>query len=490
MRLMVTLPNDHSLRRAYQASVLDRQSPSKRLESALRRIIDLSQEEFEIVSLPSLSNGFQPLKGFEREAIAGKQRATAALPVLVISIEAKSHSSVDKLLQAINAVPGASIAVDLPIGAFDAWCPSADTPSIFHTRDAALHLVRADSLLDHTPPLRGDGVNVVVVDLGLNRAALDQFLPTAQIAGAWEVEKPTVPLWTSVTQDRPFNGHGTMVARNVLSIAPNVRLFDFPLLPDRVTNVVGWTSWAFAALSQIKTDIETWLSVIYPGPWVFCNAWGIYDRREENLPADHPANYTSNPAHPLNQLVTSLASSGYDQVFAAGNGGQFCPHPLCGPNDTGPGNSIFGASSHADVLTVGCVRADGTWIGYSSQGPGQPAFRTPSQSFSDKPDLCAPSHFVESTDAAALSSGTSASCGLTVGAVAALRSQGSPCQTMSSPQLRSYLRETADKKFSDTPSFDLRYGYGILNLADAVSREKQEVNLPASKSSEIKSGTG
>ncbi|WP_431267994.1 S8 family serine peptidase [Dankookia sp. P2] len=115
------------------------------------------------------------------------------------------------------------------------------------------------------------------------------------------------------------------------------------------------------------------------------NAWGIWDTSQDD---PHPKlNYARNLNHPLNKRVAALDGKGIDQVFAAGNRGQFCPPTRCGPQDRGPGRSIHGANSHPRVLTVGAVRADGLWVGYSAEGPGALA--------AAKPDLCAPTLFRE-----------------------------------------------------------------------------------------------
>ncbi|MFC7737300.1 S8 family serine peptidase [Roseomonas sp. GCM10028921] len=465
MRVMLELPNDPDLREAYRAALSGPSTGMAGLRLRLSRAIDLGGIPFAIVSLPSLTRSFQPSRRHAELLGTAPRSAEERLPPLVFSLEVEEPAALERLVAAARAVQGARAGIDLPIAAFDSWCPGQDRPPLFHTREAALALIGAPALAAHAPPLRGEDVNVVVVDLGLNPSALAAFAPGVNLVGAWAVPQGGLPEWRGAPGDPPFDGHGAMVARNLLSLAPAARLFDFPLLPDRVNDVVGWTSWAQAALNEVRADIKGLLAPLFPGPWVLCNAWGVYDRRQEGVPPDDPANYTGNPEHPLNALVADLDSvAGYDQVFAAGNGGQFCPHPLCGPGDTGPGNSILGANSHGAVLTVGAVRADGMWIGYSSQGPGQPGFREAGASFSAKPDLCAPSHFAEAGDAAALSTGTSAACGLVAGAVAALRGAGSPCAALSPAGLREHLRSHASRPPDAAAGFDLRYGRGILNL--------------------------
>ncbi|MBR0666057.1 S8 family peptidase [Roseomonas hellenica] len=473
MRIMLELPNEPALRAAYRAAIRDPERGLASLGRLLPRQLDIGGTKFKIASLPSYSHKFRSSGRRLKSAAAAARRAEERLPSLVFSLEVEGIETLDRFVDAARQVPGARAGIDLPIAVFDAWCPEGDQPSLFHTRDAASALIDVDALRSHVPSLRGQGVNVVMVDLGLNAAALAAFSPGAEVAGAWEVSQGGAPLWQTGSGPAAWSGHGTMVARNVLSVAPRVRLFDFPLLPEQVTEVTGWTSWAHAALHQVQADIQTWLSAEFPGPWVFCNAWGIYDRRQESAPVHHPGNYTGNPTHLLNLLVGAIDAAGFDQIFAAGNGGQFCPHPLCGPGDTGPGNSIFGASSHGDVLTVGAVRPDGMWIGYSSQGPGQLAFRTPATPFSEKPDLCAPSHFIEAADASALCSGTSAACGIAAGAVAALRGAGSPHASKQTSELRDHLRATARKPADAASEFDIRYGHGLLDLRAALREPLQ-----------------
>lgn len=469
MRVILELPNDPDLREAYRAALSGPPAGMAGLRLRLSRAIDLGGMPFAIVSLPSLARGFRPQGRYAEILGTAPRSAEERLPSLVFSLEVEEPAALERLVAAVRAVPGARAGIDLPIAVFDSWCPGRDRPPLFHAREAALALIRAPALAAHAPPLRGEGVNVVMVDLGLSADAVSAFAPEASLVGAWTVPQGAQPQWSSAPGDAPFDGHGAMVSRNLLSLAPAVRLFDFPLLPDRVDEVVGWTSWAHTALQQVRADIEGLLAPVFPGPWVLCNAWGIYDRRQEGVPPGHPADYTGNPAHPLNALVAELdAVAGLDQVFAAGNGGQFCPHPLCGPGDTGPGNSILGASSHGAVLTVGAVRADGMWIGYSSQGPGQPGFRGAGAPFSAKPDLCAPSHFAEAGDAATLSTGTSAACGLVAGAVAALRGAGSPCAALSPAGLREHLRARARRPPDAVAGFDLRYGHGVLDLEAAL----------------------
>jgi hypothetical protein len=194
----------------------------------------------------------------------------------------------------------------------------------------------------------------------------------------------------------------------------------------------------------------------YPGDWVIVNAWAIFDRRQE-----YPrGSYTGDSQHALNLAVSrAVDEDNLDVVFCAGNCGQFCPDLRCGPADRGPGDSILGANSHPSVLTVGAVRTDTMWLGYSSQGPGQPGLET------NKPDLCAPSQFCETDDANLVNAGTSAASAVAAGVVAGLRS-GWDSKKVSPSQLIQVLNATARKVVSST--WEERYGHGIIDAKAAV----------------------
>jgi hypothetical protein len=187
------------------------------------------------------------------------------------------------------------------------------------------------------------------------------------------------------------------------------------------------------------------------------------------VPLPNAANYAHNINHGLNQHVATLDSKGVDQIFAAGNCGQFCPSTRCGPLDRGPGRSIHGANSHPQVLTVGAVRSDGLWVGYSAEGPGTLA--------ECKPDLCAPSLFREALlpfDGED-NSGTSAACGLAAGVVAAARARLDWNQ-MTPARLRQLLRNTATVQGTDRTSWS-RFGAGIINAAPIAALKAENTTL-------------
>lgn len=324
---------------------------------------------------------------------------------------------------------------DLAITPLDSWCPIESSDAAYLTSKQALDAINAGGL----GQADGRNVNVVVIDQGLDREALG-----GNYRGGWR-QGTTDP---GVTK----GGHGMMIARNILAVAPMANIFDCPLIPESIDNVSGFLSGAHGAFKIVLATI-TFLKQMEPplftGPWVLANSWAVYDSRGD-LPA--PNDYVNNPNHDFNKIMDEADGLLHDVVFAAGNCGQICPKDRCGPDNRGPGLSILGANSHSKVLTVGAVRADGIWIGYSSQGPGQ------SNLAIEKPDLCAPSQFCDAADATILNTGSSTSAALAAGAIAALRSMnGNDPQTLPPAKLRAELRARASNG-----AWDPNLGHGVL----------------------------
>jgi Subtilase family len=350
---------------------------------------------------------------------------------------------------------------DIPFAVSDHWCPSDAAYPIFADRAAAQRLLGVDSLRSHNET-DGDGVNVVVVDQGLDQNGL-----VGNYKGGWTVNNVPPGTTPSPPPGSSRRSHGMMIAHNILQVAPKVALFDLPLAPWKISNIPGFLSVADAAFRSMRADIARYKSSgQWPGPWILVNPWGIFDTKSDLHP---PHDYIRNRHHAFNRLVADVVHDGIDVVFAAGNCGQFCPDNRCGGRDKGPGHSIWGANSHPDVLTVGAVRSDGMWLGYSSQGPGQssldlPTGRRPNRAH-DKPDLCASSQFCEHNDAFTTNTGTSASCALATGVVAALRSKWTDVTQVTPAKLKKLLVDTARR--SGGPRWDGRLGHGILDAAAA-----------------------
>ena len=252
-----------------------------------------------------------------------------------------------------------------------------------------------------------------------------------------------------------------MVARNLVECAPKVGIIDLPVIPPRISDLPSFLSDAISAYSSILALITAIEHIAPNMTWVFINAWAVYDRRLEGGMA---VKYSNDPNHSFNKKMKEIADdfsdARIDVVLAAGNCGEFCSDARCGPNDTGPGNSILGANAHPDVLTVGAVRTDDIWIGSSSQGPGLIA--------PEKPDVCAPSHFSENNESHNGNLGTSAAAAMAAGVVALLRSSNSPKNTKNRTpgELMEILRTTA-RKTGSPAGWDGRRGFGTIDAKAA-----------------------
>jgi len=406
-------------------------------------------DDFEITALPA--------RKLEIADESGRLKPHPLQPVdtLDIGLALDSPENVDSLRKAVAKDTEhhffVGVGADVSFEPTDCWCPGEAADPIYGDRDDAEELIDASVLQQHG--LKGRHVNVVIVDRGLDPNHIT-------IAGRWRfgTADPT-PLPT------PDN-HAMMIARHIQKVAPQAAIFDCALLPEHISDIGNFIAVAHTAYVQMLADIAYWKQHhIRSTQWVFVNAWAIYDRRSE-----HPlGDYTEKRNHIFNQIVEQAARTEHiDIVFAAGNCGLFCPRMNCGRNDRGPGRSIFGANSDRHVLTTGAVRTDGMWLGYSSQGPGQPDFAPGPGRTCEKPDLCVPSQYRETDDAHLVNTGTSASCALAAAVIAALRSRHKwDSNTIPPDVLRRYLIDTA--RPTHYTGWDEKLGYGILNVKDAYN---------------------
>jgi len=284
--------------------------------------------------------------------------------------------------------------------------------------------------------LTGRGVHVAVVDTGIDGSRIS-------VAGGWAATPGYVP-----GSSRP--DHGTMTAYDARIAAPEAEIFDYALLKSHAGTWSAFLSDAISAFADLIERVHA-----RPGRWVVNNSWGLFDRSND-APIGSSENYSANPDHPFNQITGSLVAAGADVFFAAGNCGVPCPNARCGAGDTGPGQSIHGANSHPDVVTVAAVTVTDRRLGYSSQGPGGLDSR--------KPDLAGLSQFAGSGIYEA-DSGTSAASPVAAGVAAALR-QRFPAERLGPAQLRGLLQRTARDLGGDGWDYDL--GYGVVDAAAAV----------------------
>jgi len=411
---------------------------------------EAGDDDFEITALPSQAWTLQV--GDETGRL--RRERLQRVPTLDIGLAFHSQAAVEKLRDAVEKDKKKEIffgiGADIPFQSTDCWCPGEAADPIYGDRDDAEKLIEAKVLQHHG--LKGRHVNVVIVDRGLD-------LNHINVAGRWQFATANqIPVPT------PDN-HAMMVARHIQKVAPHAAIFDCALLPEHISNIGQFMVVAHSAYVQMLADIANWKQHhIRSSQWVFVNAWAVYDRHSEFPPGD----YSNNPNHPFNQIVEQAAVTDHiDVVFAAGNCGLFCPKMNCGHNDRGPGRSIFGANSDVHVLTTGAVRTDGMWLGYSSQGPGQPRFAPAGQAMSEKPDLCVPSQYRETEDAHLVNTGTSASCALAAAVIAALRGRHGWDSTRIPPDvLRAYLINSASQTHYPA-GWNEKLGHGILNVKKA-----------------------
>ncbi len=325
-------------------------------------------------------------------------------------------------------------------------CPEVDLPNsrpLGRTADVktGLHLKAL-----HKAGGKGQGVKIVVVDTGID----GRLIP---VSGGYSPRPGILP-------GRSSPNHGTMVAYDAKIAAPDAAILDYPLLRTAGRGWVAFLSDAIRAFSEIMVQ-----RLQEPGPMVAVNSWALFSRAQD-AKEGNPQNYSRNPVHPFNQITAALAGCGVDVVFAAGNCGGNCPDDQCGPGDSGPGNSIHGANSHPDAISVAAVTVKDQRLCYSSQGPGALNAQTP--------DISGFSHF-RGSGVVPVDMGTSAACPVVAGVVAALRSTPEG-RDLSTAGLKEYLIRNARKVEGTGWSPD--YGWGIVD-ADATYKAIAQGELQA-----------
>jgi subtilisin family serine protease len=321
---------------------------------------------------------------------------------------------------------------DPEIAPFPVTCPSVAVGAVADVKTQ----IRIGPV--HAAGQLGNGVKIAVVDTGIDGSKIN-------VAGGFN--RTGFPAPGTSGPD-----HGTMVAFDALIAAPNSMIYDYPLLKSSGGMWVGFLSDAIRIYAELLT-----LILSLPGPLVVNNSWGMYDRSTDS-PVGNPQNYSANPRHPFNLIVGTLVSAGADVFFAAGNCGTTCPAGLCGVGDRGPGNSIHGANSHSDVISVGAVTVNDDLLGYSSEGPGV--------LYSQKPDLAASSHFSGSLINGNPDTGTSAACPVLAGVAAALRSKRT-ARGLSPSQLKASLIQSGRQPLSTPLGWNGQTGWGIVDATAA-----------------------
>lgn len=317
--------------------------------------------------------------------------------------------------------------------------------------------------------LNGDRVAVAIVDSGIYLPFLDpkrkerprakyplSVTPKFDGPNSWG---PLIPRRLATPPGLHRIGHGTMCAYNVLAAAPKATLLDYPVLIARAPGDHTAKGTASAAIHAYSKLLTFWINNLagkkkYKA-LVVNNSWTILHPCLD-FPTGSPNRFIDNLNHPFHFLVQVLVKLKVDIVFAAGNGGLPCPAPPFLHLTTG---SIRGGSAYLEVLTVaGCDLTDRR-VGYSSQGKSIAMYPLPPQ---EKPDLTAYTHFLGSQvfGPREPDRGTSTSCPIAAGCVAALRTK---LPATGTPPADLFLALKTKSRQVGAPGWNRDYGYGIID---------------------------
>jgi hypothetical protein len=312
----------------------------------------------------------------------------------------------------------------------------------------------------HRRGMDGSDVMMAMVDTGINLKYLKKKgrRPNFDRHNSWDFSETIFPGSAPIS-------HGTMCAFDACIAAPNCTLLDYPVIfpiDEGLPTIEHWLSDVFPVYNRLKSLILN--SATQKTRLVINNSWGMH-YPDWDYPVGDKNNYSDNPEHPFNKLVSTLEKFGADILFAAGNCGEECPDRRCETRSNGiteaTRGTIYGANSHPKVLSIGAVTVKKKRLDYSNKGPGRLEDK--------KPDLCAYSHFKGSKVYSRADCGTSAACAVAAGVVAAIRSIYPP-SALPPAQLREILRTTAEKlpttaeKLSPN-DFDYSYGFGLINVS-------------------------
>lgn len=306
--------------------------------------------------------------------------------------------------------------------------------------------------------MTGQGVNLAIVDTGMNVAHLRAKGQPAKLG----TNKHFTPAGVTTRPGQHAVDHGTMCAFDAGIAAPDATYLDHAVLLSQTqgpTAMAGLLSDAVRSFAKLRRVLDA--TPANRRALVVSNSWGMFDPAWD-FPVGHPGNYSDNPRHPFNVIVASLESAGADILFAAGNCGRDCEDGRCNFRR----RPVCGANSHGRVLSVAGIDTKRKRVGYSSQGPGRLA--------AQKPDLAIYTHFKGSeVFAPDPDGGTSAACPVLAGLVAAVRTKYSATR-LSPASLRALLVKTADDLGG--VGFDNDHGWGTPNTTALLAALK---NVPA-----------
>ena len=164
------------------------------------------------------------------------------------------------------------------------------------------------------------------------------------------------------------------MARNILDLAPHAVLTDVPLIPPRIRNIPAFVSTA-QVVYQILTLLIAAAAVAclvgrVPGSWSTRGRSSTAARILRHSAATPRTCSWRTPAdqhrHP-GGAVPSRCGVRCRQLR------RVLPERALRRPRSRARPQFWGANAHPLVITVGAVRTDETWLGYSSQGPGPTA---------------------------------------------------------------------------------------------------------------------
>ena len=385
----------------------------------------------------------QTIKGPEHEpGFAEFSSPTTNADVPAASVVLSGELELDRL-DAVRSRPGVKVYADSRLELLSArlnWAPFSAVDCRPFQPAVSVAEVRQALAVDafFNAGFFGQGVVVGILDEGVSGAVYPVIGGLAR-AGALGPGQA------------PITSHGSMCAADVLVAAPAAMLYDYPFLG--VPNSGGALAMFQAVLEQRRRDGT---------PHIATNSYGFtgVPPKEEN-----PNHEIHDLNHPLHRKIREVVTSGAIVFFAAGNCGAECPSGKCFPSGIGPGLSIHGANSLAEVITVAAANVAGQRIGYSSQGPG--LFEP------QKPDVTAFSHFFGNfgpgqpggTSRNPFDNGTSAACPVASGVAALLLSVFGPVPPA---MMKSALMNGAWS--SDGAGWNANTGRGIINAIGAYQK--------------------